>query len=66
MSKVNLVLPLYMYLIYLLGVYRIVEVSGVLGNTDYGLVFEIVPGVLFIILKEHKLEKLGYLLQKYF
>jgi hypothetical protein len=33
-----------------------VEAFAVLGNTDYGLVFEIVPGVLFITLKEHKLE----------
>lgn len=50
-------MPLCAYcLIYLLGMYSIVEVSAVLANTDYGLDFEIVPGVLFITLKEHKLE----------
>jgi hypothetical protein len=51
---------------YLLGVYSIVESFAVLGKTDHGLVFEIVPAVLFFTLKDCKLEYLGYLLQKYF
>jgi hypothetical protein len=43
-----------------------IEVFVVLDNIDFGLVFEIVPGVLFITLKEHELEYLGFLWQKYF